>query len=257
MEHTPVKIADRTLTVSCIVPAYNEAERISDVLTALAADRLLLEIIVVDDGSTDRTAARVEPFVARDARFRLIRLPENRGKAAAMVVGADQSSSDVMLFLDADLRGMTPGHVRALVDPVLAGECAMTLGRFVTSDGEPDIAHVGPSYHFSGERCLRWSLFREAPGLYWARYGAETALNLHARRNGLVVQTVPLVDVSHCSRMSKNGTVGGLRHSVRVWREIGLYQLRCALTGRFAESLGNATKRIFVPRSRRLDEPES
>ena len=105
-EEKPTPMGAQAMGVSCIVPAYNEAQRIAEVLQTLEADRTLAEIIVVDDGSTDQTAAVVAPFVARDARFRLLRLPLNQGKAAAMVAGAACASSDVILFLDADLRGL-------------------------------------------------------------------------------------------------------------------------------------------------------
>jgi polyisoprenyl-phosphate glycosyltransferase len=231
-----------SLPVSCVVPAYNEVERIADVLHVLEADSSLAEIIVVDDGSTDCTRTMVEPFAARDGRFRLICLPDNFGKAAAMAVGAQVAASDAILFLDADLCGLRLEHVRALIDPVLSDECAMTVGRFMQSDGSAHPAHV-VLYHLSGQRCLRWSQFQDVPDLLLARYGAETALNLHARKQRLAVQTVPLVGLSHEGRIGKRGLLGGLMVSVRVYRGIALYGLRLVLHSETIEGPLDAIRR--------------
>lgn len=237
--------------VSCVVPAYNEAKRIAEVLQALQADRALAEIIVVDDGSTDQTAAAVASFARRDARFRLVRLPTNQGKAAAMVTGAACASSDVILFLDADLRGLRLAHIRALTEPVLRGECAMTLGRFVRADGRADAAHA-VSHLLTGERCLRWSLFCDAPGLLAASYGAETALNAHAHHKRLATQTVSLVGLAHCSKIAKRGWLGGLLLYYQMYRDIGLYWLRSALSGRLAQKAGRAVRRALRFRVRHI-----
>lgn len=76
---------------------------------------------VVDDGSEDGTAEAVRRWAERDSRVRLLRLPVNGGKAAAMTAGAEVSPSDLVVFLDADLLGLRPEHVRALAGPVAAG----------------------------------------------------------------------------------------------------------------------------------------
>ena len=227
MDEKTIKSGTTPLPVSCVVPAYNEVERIADVLHVLEADSSLVEIIIVDDGSTDRTAAMVRPFVARDPRFRLLCLADNCGKAAAMVLGAREASSDTILFLDADLCGLRLEHIQALVHPVLAGACAMTRGRFMEDESSAHLAHI-LLHHLSGQRCLRWSLFCDVQELYFARYGAETALNLHARRQGLEVRTVPLIGLAHEGRIAKRGLLGGLMVSWRVYRGIALYGLRLA-----------------------------
>jgi glycosyltransferase involved in cell wall biosynthesis len=114
-----------------VVPAYNEAGRISRVLDTLHASPSVTEIVVVDDGSADDTAAVVQAHPAAVAgKLRLIQHNPNRGKGAAMVTGADAATADVVVFLDADLIGLTPAHVDALVQPVLSGKVAMALGVF-------------------------------------------------------------------------------------------------------------------------------
>ncbi len=95
--------------VSLIIPAYNEAGRIGPGLSAIAgyaaATRLSLEVIVVDDGSTDDTARVAEAHLQAAAHVsgRVIRSPRNRGKGHAVRAGLMAAHAPVALFSDADL----------------------------------------------------------------------------------------------------------------------------------------------------------
>lgn len=88
--------------VSIIIPAYNAAKTIADTLNSLLAQTSAhWEAVVVNDGSSDATAAIVSDFAARDARFRLYTQP-NAGEAGARNVGIGLARYDWLLFLDAD-----------------------------------------------------------------------------------------------------------------------------------------------------------
>jgi dolichyl-phosphate beta-glucosyltransferase len=93
--------------LSLIIPALNEAARLPATINALEAELarwpFSAEVIVVDDGSTDATAALVDQQVARDPRFSLVRHPKNRGKGAAIASGVAASRGARVLFFDADL----------------------------------------------------------------------------------------------------------------------------------------------------------
>lgn len=93
--------------LSIVVPAYNEAARIGRCLLETRAfiDSLArsCELIIVDDGSRDRTAAIVEAHAKEDPRIRLIQFPQNRGKGAAVRTGVLASNGTLVLFMDADL----------------------------------------------------------------------------------------------------------------------------------------------------------
>jgi dolichol-phosphate mannosyltransferase len=105
-------------TVSVIVPARDEAERIGAVLTALAADPDVLEVLVVDDHSTDATAAVAAAHGARV--LPAPPLPEGWvGKPWALQHGLEQAAGEVVVTLDADVRPES-GLVRALVTELLA-----------------------------------------------------------------------------------------------------------------------------------------
>jgi dolichyl-phosphate beta-glucosyltransferase len=96
------------LTLSIVVPAFNEERRLPstlDVIFAWMDDGPFrdAEVLVVDDGSADTTAALVESRVATEPRLRLIRNPGNRGKGYAIRHGMLEAKGDWILFSDADL----------------------------------------------------------------------------------------------------------------------------------------------------------
>ena len=229
--------------VSAVVPAFNEEAGITSVLELLHRCPELVRITVVDDGSTDGTARRVLEYARREPRLRLLRLKPNRGKGSAMAAGAEASPSDLVLFLDADLIGVSPQQLRKLIEPVRRGSCSMSLAVFSGPGGPSDRSQaVLPglsgqrnsarwsgqrnSARLSGQRCLRWSQFRETPGLAETRYGAEVALNRFARKQGLPVQLVQWPGVTHLSKYEKRGWLPGLFAYLRMYLEILLFPLR-------------------------------
>jgi len=113
------------MKVAVVIPAYNEERTVGSVVQASKQCTLVDEVLVVSDGSTDSTLR-----VAADAGARSIELLPNRGKGGAMLVGFTHTDADIILFLDADLVGLTPKHVESLLEPILAGEVASTLGVF-------------------------------------------------------------------------------------------------------------------------------
>jgi cellulose synthase/poly-beta-1,6-N-acetylglucosamine synthase-like glycosyltransferase len=106
-----------TEPVSVIVAAYNEGKVIAETLRAVLATDYAgeIEVIVVDDGSQDRTAAEVEAVAANDPRVRLLR-QENRGKARALQRGLAAMRSGIAVFLDADTHCQRD-TLRCLVQP--------------------------------------------------------------------------------------------------------------------------------------------
>jgi glycosyltransferase involved in cell wall biosynthesis len=115
------------LSISAVIPAYNEEKTITDVVNALKKAENIDEIIVVSDGSQDGTAVK-----AQLCGVKVIRLPENMGKGSAMKAGLEHSEGDIILFLDADLIGLTTEHINKLIEPVMNNRAAMAVGYSIT-----------------------------------------------------------------------------------------------------------------------------
>jgi glycosyltransferase involved in cell wall biosynthesis len=137
--------------LSCIIPAYNECARIACVLDVATAHPLIDEVIVVDDGSTDDTAA----VAAQYDTVRLIAKPVNHGKSRAICDGIRAARGSILLFLDSDLVGLTRHDLTCLITPVTSGDadCSISL----RGNALLPWRLIGLDY-VSGERVLRRDL---------------------------------------------------------------------------------------------------
>jgi glycosyltransferase involved in cell wall biosynthesis len=117
--------------LSIIVPVYNEAQTIGQVLDRvddIALDAVELEVIVVDDGSTDGSAAIIEARMRDGAANRVAHFfSVNQGKGAAVRFGFAQATGDIVMIQDADLE-LDPAECARLVAPILAGRAAVVYG---------------------------------------------------------------------------------------------------------------------------------
>ncbi|MEW6522164.1 MAG: glycosyltransferase family 2 protein [Bacillota bacterium] len=202
------------MRTAAIIPAYNEQETLRGVVDVLKGVPIIEEIIVVSDGSTDRT-----PEVAREAGVRLVELTENRGKGAAMKEGLRSTSAEVVLFLDADLIGLTTDHVYALLNPVLSGACQMSVGVFEGGRVATDLAQVVAPY-LSGQRALKAGILADIDDLEVMRFGAEIALTRHCKRSGIEISEVSLAGLTHRMKEEKMGLSRGLAARFRMYWEI-------------------------------------
>jgi dolichol-phosphate mannosyltransferase len=105
--------------ISFLVPAYNEAATIGEVLDRIVALPLDCQIVVVDDGSTDGTAQVVDDRRERSSGILLIR-QENRGKGAAVRAAIPHMDGDIAVIQDADME-YDPTDVPALIEPIERG----------------------------------------------------------------------------------------------------------------------------------------
>jgi glycosyltransferase involved in cell wall biosynthesis len=114
--------------LSIVVPAYNEENTIATVLESLLKEvPSAEEIIVVDDGSKDRTAQIAEAKSHEHPQIHLIRQPQNQGKTAALRTGFAASTGDIVLVQDADME-YDPVDIPEVIDPILKGKADVVYG---------------------------------------------------------------------------------------------------------------------------------
>lgn len=136
------------MKLSVIVPAFNEARTIKKVLERLAKIDEVVEIIVVDDGSTDGTFDIISSHHAKNVR--LIRHRRNQGKGAAIRTGLTAVSGDYVLIQDADDE-YDPFDIATMIEPVNRGRAEVVFGsRFFG-------IHTNMFYwHLLGNNFLNW-----------------------------------------------------------------------------------------------------
>lgn len=162
--------------ISAVIPALNEEKTVAEVVRAAVSSPLVNEVIVVSDGSTDRTAE-----LAQREGARVLRRETPQGKGRAMLHGVKHADGDILLFLDADLKGLTAQHIRQLAKPVVEGTCDMSVG-FLPKGPFTRLQFILPV--ISGQRAIRRDLFEAIPKRFVDGYMVETAMMryCHAHR---------------------------------------------------------------------------
>jgi len=112
--------------VSVVMPAYNERQTIDEIVRRVLAVPLKLELIVVDDGSTDGTRERLQQMQP-EMGFTLLLQPENAGKGAALRAGFAQITGDIAIVQDADLE-YSPEEYPHLIDLITSGRADVVYG---------------------------------------------------------------------------------------------------------------------------------
>lgn len=207
------------MKITCVIPAYNEEKTIGNIIRCVSDVEYIDEIIVISDGSVDRTS-----FVSKSMGARTIELKSNRGKGAALSAGIESSNGDIIMFLDADLIGLNRGHIDALLLPVIRDETDMTIGIFNNGRFFTDIAQrIIP--HLSGQRALKRSIIQDINKLKMTRYGVEIAITKLARRRHIRYKTVILEKLTHIMKEEKLGFGKGFKERLKMYWQI----IRCFL----------------------------
>jgi len=115
------------LRLSVVVPAYNEADTIERVVRQLRALPLTVEIIAVNDASTDQTGAVIDRLAKEKLLDRALHHPANRGKGAALRTGIAAAGGDVVVVQDADLE-YDPADLPTLLGPIQTGRADAVYG---------------------------------------------------------------------------------------------------------------------------------
>ncbi|MDP3244536.1 MAG: glycosyltransferase family 2 protein [bacterium] len=200
--------------VAVIIPAHNEEKTVTDVVRKAKSSPLINEVIVVSDGSRDKTAQ-----IARQAGAdKVIELPRRRGKGEAMACGVKETDAPFLFFLDADLLGLTPEHLAEILEPVLRGKLVMNVGLRDRGWLGTWLARHLPL--IGGERAMRREIFENVPEKYRQNFKVETSLNYYCRANRLPYDKVVLYRIGLVRKMQKFGFWVGIWEYLKMGWEI-------------------------------------
>lgn len=179
-------------SVSGIIPAFNEEKKIKGVLKVLVKCPYLNEVICINDGSTDQTLKKIKEVPG----VKLFNFKKNHGKSYAIVYGIKKAKGEILVFIDADLEGLTNRHIHQLIQP-------LESGKFVAAVGY--CAHTildGFFRPLSGERAyFKKDLIENLNHLQNEGYGLELRLNYLYRHQKVAI--VKLKGLKHTLKHHK------------------------------------------------------
>lgn len=220
---------DLDAILSIIVPAWNEERRLRETLQALQrlgdGRNLRTQLIVVDDGSTDKTAERASGLADR-----IVRHPRRLGKGAALESGMRHAEGGIILFADADLGGSAV-HLARLLEPIAQGKADMAIARFAQASaagggfgfvkrlaarGIYGLTGLRTTAPLSGQRAITRELLHRV-GRFPRGFGIEVGLTIDAARLGFRICEVPL-PLAH---RETGRTLAGFCHRGRQFLAVG------------------------------------
>jgi glycosyltransferase involved in cell wall biosynthesis len=142
--------AKPTPCLSVVIPAYNEAGTIANVLQSVLTHPLVQEVLVVDDASNDGTWESLQVMAQADPRLKLLRHPVNLGKGAALRTGFAKATAPIVIVQDADLE-YDPSDFRTLARPILEGKADVVFGSRFAGSGAHRVLYF---WHYLGNKTL-------------------------------------------------------------------------------------------------------
>ena len=138
------------IAMSVVMPAFNEERHIAACLRRVLHAKSVMEIIVVDDASTDATAAEVEKLMSGEPRLRLERHARNQGKGAALRRGFSLATGNVIIVQDADLE-YDPQDYERVLEPIRIGRADVVFGSRFLGGGSHRVLYF---WHCVGNNLL-------------------------------------------------------------------------------------------------------
>lgn len=187
--------------VSVIIPAYNEEDTVAKVVEVVKQVSFVDEIIVVNDGSSDRTAEEAEKAGAI-----VITHETNKGKGEALNTGFKEAECDIIAFIDADIYNLTSKKVEAMIRPILDGRAEITKTKFARESGRVTELTAKPLLNFffpeisfeqplSGQFAARKEVLKKIN--FEMDYGVDVGIVIDADVLGIRIMEVDIGAIQH------------------------------------------------------------
>lgn len=192
---------DKKQKVSVIIPAYNEEETVAEVVKVTKKLSYVDEVIVVNDGSSDRTIEEAE-----SAGAIVISHKKNQGKGSAIQTGVKKAKGDILAFIDADISNLNSKKIDVMIKPILENKADITKTKFSRESGRvteltakpllnfffPEVNFEQPlSGQFAGKRSALNKIKFEND------YGVDVGIVLDADIHGIKILEVDIGDIKH------------------------------------------------------------
>ena len=238
-----------TACLSVVVPAYNEETTIAGTVKKLLELPHLLEVVIVDDCSSDRTPQIAEALAVSDARVRVARHKKNSGKTKALQTGFAMTRGDIVIVQDADLE-YDPNEILGVIKPILEGHADVVYGsRFLVRKA----TRVLYFYHFlankvltfssnmltnlnmtdveTGYKAFRGEIIRNMI-IKSSGFGFEIEVTAKIAKLGCAVYEVP---ISYYGRTYEEGKKIGVRDGLQAFWLVFRFNLFCGLPASFRQ----------------------
>ena len=214
------------MKISCIIPAFNEESTIIGVIKNVKKVKVINEIIVVDDSSTDNTYKN-----AKSEGVRVIKNAKNKGKGAAIKTGISHSSGDIILFLDADLYSISPKKIASILQPLENDEADFVKTSFTRARGrvtelvvKPLFKVVFPFIKFnqplSGQFAIKRELLNELR--IDDKWGVDIQILLQLVKKGVRISEVDIGKLKHKKQPIENLTIMSEQVIRSILSELGI-----------------------------------
>ncbi len=224
--------------LSVVVPAYNKQSTLSAVVHKLLAISNLLEIIIVDDCSTDKTAEVARGLAERFPQVAVVRHSRNAGKTAALKTGFAMTQGDIVIVQDADLE-YDPAEIADVIRPILEGHADVVFGSRFLVRREARVLYF---YHFLSNKMLTFlsnlltNLNMTDVETGYKAFRGEIIRNMNIRSHGFKLGcAVYEVPISYYGRTYEEGKKIGAKDGIAALWFILRFNLFCGLNSSFRQ----------------------
>src|SRR5512145_1442927 len=235
--------------LSVVIPVYNEETSLAEVVRKLLAVPHLLEIIIIDDCSTDRSAEVARSMAQDDPRVRVVQQKKNSGKTAALRAGFALTQGDIVIVQDADLE-YDPSEIPLVIRPILEGYADVVFGsRFLVRRA----TRVLYFYHYvankfltftsnlftnlnmtdieTGYKAFRGDIIRNMV-IVSSGFGFEVEATAKVAKLGCPIYEVP---ISYYGRTYEEGKKIGMKDGLMALWLVFRFNLFCGLSSSYRE----------------------